>query len=237
MLSGIDIDFSKVLFQFEQLCADMNSYIPDDSGSKCIVGYALNAKKLRKSSHGGMENTCESGEPVKFELLGKRKSSEYNWKGGGLSDILESSLPLPGNVISDSVAFVQLDYEVPLASQPKCDVIIHKLTEDIDNNSKESIAKLKAIDSYLKEYPQTVIVDPICCVRKVISRARTCAHLSNIEQKMGTSCSFAQPAYIIAEEGVGTGRIAQQLSEGGLSYPVICKPIQACGTPHSHNMV
>jgi len=208
-----------------------------NQSSTCVVGYALNAKKLRKSSHDGTTSSGKGGEPHKFESVENRKPSEYNWKGGGLSDILESSLSLSGNLVSDCVTFVQLDYEIPLAAQPKCDVIIHKLTEDIDNNSKESVAKIKLIDAYLKEFPRTVIVDPLSCVRKVISRARTCEHLSNIQRRLGKNCSFTQPAYFIAEEGVGTQEMADQLTEKGLSYPLICKPIQACGTPHSHNMM
>lgn len=219
------------------LLSDMNFCVPTVNQSTCVVGYALNAKKLRKSSHDGMTTSCGGGEPLKSASPEKRKSCQYNWKGGGLSDILESSLPVSGNLVTDNVKFVQLDYEVPLAAQPKCDVIIHKLTEDIDNDSKESVAKINLINTYLEAFPLTVIVDPISCVRKVISRARTCEHLSNIERRMGKACSFAQPAYIIAEESVGTQQIAKQLAESGLSYPLICKPIQACGTPHSHNMV
>ena len=215
----------------------MNNSDSANKSSTCVVGYALNAKKLRKSSHDGTTNSGKGGEPHKTESVENRKPSEYNWKGGGLSDILESSLSLSGNLVSDSVTFVQLDYEIPLTAQPKCDVIIHKLTEDIDNNSKESVAKIKLIDAYLKEFPRTVIVDPLSCVRKVISRARTCEHLSNIQRRLGKNCSFTQPAYIIAEEGEGTQEMVNQLAEKGLSYPLICKPIQACGTPHSHNMV
>jgi len=215
----------------------MNICDPVTQGSKCVVGYALNAKKLRKSSHDGMTTSGKGGEPQESESVEKRRPNEYSWKGGGLSDILESSLPLVVNLAPDSVSFVQLDYEVPLRAQPKCDVIIHKLTEDIDNNSKESVAKINLIEAYLKEYPRTVIVDPLSCVRKVISRARTCEHLSNIQQRLGKNCSFTQPAYMIAEEGAGIQRMAEQLTEKGLSYPLICKPIQACGTPNSHNMV
>jgi len=135
------------------------------------------------------------------------------------------------------VTFVQLDHETPLSSQPHCDVIIHKLTEDIDNMAKESVAKISALEEYLKAHPRTVIVDPVDSVRKVISRARTCSHLRNIEQRLGKDCSFAQPAHVIIEDGATPEDIAAKLVEHGLSFPIICKPIQACGTPNSHNMV
>ena len=201
----------------------------------CIVGYALNAKKLRKSSHDCVTTLNDGGGPSIISTPDKR--GEHYWKGGGLSDILESSQVVVSKLSCEPVTFVQLDYELPLASQPHCDVIIHKLTEDIDNPSKESVCKLSALDAYILSHPNTVIVDPIECVRRVISRARTCSHLSNIETTFGDQCPFTQPTYVIIEVGTSPLEIAAKLAGHGLSFPIICKPIQACGTPSSHNMV
>lgn len=207
------------------------------SSKSCVVGYALNAKKLRKSSHDFPTTSSGTTEPPNSNDSGKRVKSEHYWTGGGLADILESNDTICGTPGSDAVTFVQLDHETPLASQPHCDVIIHKLTEDIDSTSKDSIAKISALEGYLKAHPRTVIVDPVDSVRKVISRARTCSHLKNIEQRLGKDCSFAQPAYVIIEDSATPQEIAAKLVEHGLSFPIICKPIQACGTPHSHSMV
>lgn len=203
----------------------------------CVVGYALNAKKLRKSSHDFPTTSGGTGEPPDSNDSVKRRKSEHCWKGGGLSDILESNDTICGPPGLDAVTFVQLDHETPLKSQPLCDVIIHKLTEDIDNTSKDSVAKMSALTEYMAAHPRTVIVDPMDSVRKVISRARTCSHLTNIEQRLGKDCSFAQPTYVIIEDGATPEDISSKLVEHGLSFPIICKPIQACGTPNSHNMV
>lgn len=218
----------------------------------CVVGYALNAKKLRKSSHDrSLVSDCSpiSGHAKTFasnsETAPKRKLSdveacyiEHEWKGGGLADILESnSSSSPAGKDRSAVLFVQLDHEIPLENQPKCHVIIHKLTEDIDNKSKDSVAKIKSLDAYLQHNPDTVIVDPLLAVRKVISRARTCEHLSIIQRQMQGKCPFTQPAYGIVKESASTEDIVRQISDLRFCYPLICKPIQACGTPNSHNMV
>lgn len=220
----------------------------------CVVGYALNAKKLRKSSHDrSLRSDCSPSRgndkldkhTMCAETTVIRKLSdaaaccmEHEWKGGGLADILDSnSLSSPQGKDRASVHFVQLDHDVPLASQPKCHVIIHKLTEDIDNPSKDSTAKIGALGAYLQHNPQTIIVDPIDSVRKVISRARTCNHLSEIQRHMQDRCPFTQPRYCVVEEKQSTADIANQLKALHFSYPIICKPVQACGTPNSHNMV
>ena len=124
-----------------------------------------------------------------------------------------------------------------LSSQPEFDVIIHKLTEDIDR--KESVEKINALNAYLAAHQQTLIVDPLEAVRKVISRARCCESLANIINKLGANCPFTQPRFILvdAEKENLAGYIQQLMAAEGITFPVICKPVEACGTPNSHRMV
>lgn len=48
------------------------------------------------------------------------------------------------------------------------------------------------------------------------------------------SCPFKQPKYLIVEH---TEKIYEKFQQSKLRFPVICKPIEACGTPNSHSMV
>lgn len=203
----------------------MSSLCKMDSSRACRVGYALNPKKLRKSS---MDNTLAASNPLP-DSPSKKVIGE--WRGGGLSDILD-------NIENDTVQFSIWDHEVPMHLQPDFDVIIHKLTEDIDR--KESVDKMKALDNYLKHHPNTVIVDPIDSVRKVISRSRTCQHLSNIELTMGKQCPFRQPKYVVFEDSnsvTSSEDTLKVIAQHGLTFPIICKPVEACGTAISHHMV
>jgi hypothetical protein len=123
--------------------------------------------------------------------------------------------------------------------QPRFDVIIHKLTEDVDK--KESAPKLIAIEQYLNMNPKTVIVDPIDNVRSVVSRAKCCDILSQIQRRFeeqGVRCPVNQPKYFVADTSspsfIG---FSSMMKQNKMRFPVICKPIKACGTPESHHMV
>lgn len=191
----------------------------------CKVGYALNPKKLRRS-----DSTTNP----------KSKPQFTEWNGGGLADILEIQPDLSSLdtlTEADLVSFAPWDYDRPLESQPDFDVIIHKLTEDIEKeDSKEKIA---ALENYLKSHPQTKIVDPIESVRKVTSRARTVEYIDSLQASLGKEkCPFTQPAYAIVWKDMTKNEdIITLLKEKNIRYPVICKPIEACGTPNSHSMV
>lgn len=203
----------------------------------CTVGYALNPKKLRKSSHDrtNVDERESSGNSQSIPI----QKREVEWKGGGLADILETGSCYSSRSDDDVIVnFVALDYEVPIEQQPHCDVIIHKLTEDIGNGTRESVAKLQALQDYLRAHPCTAIVDPIHFVERVVSRARTCHHLSIVERTRGDACPFVQPNHTVIESLAHREQeVLAQLHERGLRFPLICKPVQACGTPNSHNMV
>jgi hypothetical protein len=191
----------------------------------CKVGYALNPKKLRRSD----STTNPKLKPVLTE-----------WNGGGLADILEVQPDLSSLetlMETDLVSFAPWEYERPIDSQPDFDIIIHKLTEDIEK--EESKEKIAALENYLKSHPQTKIVDPIDSVRKVTSRARTVEYIDSLQAAIGRPvCPFTQPAYaIITKELSRKADVVALLKEKNISYPVICKPIEACGTPNSHSMV
>lgn len=180
----------------------------------CVVGYALNAKKLRKSDR---------------PILSQNKKNI--WSGGGLSDILTDE-------IEEGVSFKAFDFELPLEQQPHYHAIIHKITEDIRSNDPESRRKVNRLQNYLRLHPNTIIIDPLSCVENVISRSRVCRVLDsiigNFVRNFGSFCPFSQPKYLIVDH---TEKIYEKFEQSDLRFPVICKPIEACGTPNSHSMV
>ena len=121
--------------------------------------------------------------------------------------------------------------------QPYFDIIIHKLTEDIRSDDDDSRAKILHLERYLSLNPKTKIVDPFHAVEKVITRSSVCRILDDIIKHTNTSispCPFSQPKYMIVEQ---TDSIVHDMAEMNITFPVICKPIEACGTPTSHSMV
>lgn len=150
------------------------------------------------------------------------------WAGGGLADILAEPC------LEDGLVFQAWDPEQLPENQPFFHLIIHKLTEDIDRD--ESRGKIAALETYLRHYPSCRLVDPLDAVRKVISRARTCHHLGAIESRLGPQCPFRQPRYLVISEFDSVPTVRQRLAESSFRWPVICKPIEACGTPKSHEM-
>lgn len=188
------------------------------NSSVVYVGYALNPKKLRKS-----------------EVKTTGKTAE--WAGGGLADIVEPSSidPACSNDGNDHIVFSPWDSTIPPASQTKFHVIIHKLTEDIEK--EESKEKLLALERYLQTYPDTKIIDPIESVRKVTSRIRTIENLKYAQTTLGKKSPFSQPNFLHVTKEMSNPLIEELLQEKKISYPIICKPIEACGTPNSHSMV
>lgn len=121
--------------------------------------------------------------------------------------------------------------------QRRFDIIIHKITEDIRSSDDDSRAKISHLEKYLLLNPHTQIVDPLDSVEKVISRSRVCNILDSIIKRQLSrtgKCDFNQPSYVVVDN---VSIIEEVVSRASIKFPVICKPIEACGTPNSHSMV
>ena len=115
--------------------------------------------------------------------------------------------------------------------------MIHKLTEDVQSDDEESRLKVKALQLYLQRYPKSVIIDPLPCVKNIVSRSQVCHILDKIISSttmVPGDCFFTQPKYLIVDD---VNSLVEKVELSCLEYPVICKPIEACGTPNSHSMV
>lgn len=191
----------------------------------CRVAYALNAKKMRKS--GASSNSNATSSVIGSELSISTKNRP--WKGGGLADILTEE-------VLDNVSFEAFDFDKPIHQQGFYHIILHKLTEDIRSSDEDSKHKIRAIQQYLKRYPATVMVDSIESVEKVTSRARVCQVIQDILNNLSMirKSLFRQPKFVIVERHED---LYEKVSSSHLRFPLICKPIEACGTANSHNLV
>jgi len=112
------------------------------------------------------------------------------------------------------------------------------------------------IEEYMACHPNTILIDSFEAVRIVVSRASTanmidriccsrwayfnfaCRRIARILHlpKNISSC-LAQPKYFLLQEARSPDQIVSAMDANGITFPVICKPLSACGTPQSHQMV
>lgn len=187
--------------------------IQSNHRNKIQVGYAFNSKKLRRSN-----SICSK-----------------EWQGGGLEAIFDERQE------HININFTAFDFDTPLESQPKFDVILHKLTEEIfawkENGVKPR--KLEILEKYCRLYPQTVLFDEVKHIMNVLSRAKTIELLEDIIHTVSMrSCPFSIPSYMIVNpSSISHEHLLLSMNERDLRFPIICKPIDACGTPLSHQLV
>ena len=217
------------------------------------TGTAATQSSPSSSSHFSFSASNSIGQNCHKRCSGAGDSSSRvatkggEWRGGGLADILSDE-------VTEGVQFFV--FEQPSSSnqqQPVYDVIIHKLTEDLEKEEDSSClgvvndsgdacsgyntGRLLAIRQYLKDHPQTVIIDPFESVKIVISRARTAIMLDIVCSDV-YNC-VQQPQYVLIEDvhDLTAPAILEKMQLKSLKFPIICKPLQACGSPTSHQMV
>lgn len=187
-----------------------------------LIGYALNSKKMRSSvsEHGPCQGTT--------------------WHGGGLADILTGVYASEEEEYG--VRFEVWDPSIPMDKQPKFDVIVHKLTEELCSTEEAGdlapikIDKISCLEDYLAANPTCKIIDPITAVRRVMSREVTCKMIAEITEKRSRQCDIRQPAWFVTKEWTASS-IVELMRRNGIDFPIICKPVVGCGTPSSHQLV
>jgi hypothetical protein len=196
------------------------------SEERIRIGYALNPKKLRKPNDSSPKRLrCDGVDENLSNNDDKAIREIVPWSGGGLADFLMNSH-------DSSIDFTSWNPSIAPELQPFFNVIIHKLTEDIEK--EESRDKLAALTRYLEYHRGSKLLDPLNSVRMVTSRMRTCSHLSSIEELLGAASPFTQPKHIFLTSNPIDNE--QLLLDAKLQFPLICKPFEACGTATSHSM-
>lgn len=141
----------------------------------------------------------------------------------------------------DGVEFIPLDFSRHPDEHPHVDIILHKLSDDIMFREvrPEGHERLSWIEAYLAGHPETVIVDPIDKVASVINRVTTLELLTEAYQKHGAAGGMPRPPRFTVVHNIETQPegASEVIPGSGLAFPVICKPVEACGIRGSHTMV
>ncbi|CBN77609.1 conserved unknown protein [Ectocarpus siliculosus] len=142
----------------------------------------------------------------------------------------------------DGLEFHPLNFSERPEEHRRLDVILHKLSEDImfRDVQPEGDARLSWIEAYLDRNPKTAILDPIDRVSNCINRVTTLKLLEDAYRRHGAAGGMPRPPrFMVLEdhEPSGPGADGGIVPRNGLAFPVICKPVEACGTRGSHTMV
>jgi len=118
----------------------------------------------------------------------------------------------------------------------KCpyDIIVHKLTDELSNPSKkENLSTVTSIQNLVKHYPNLLQVDPLENQRPVVDRNVLSNLLDRLNQ-LPKELNIKNPQFVVINEKQDSYQSI--LDKHNIHYPVVCKPIQACGSTESHFM-
>eukprot|EP00002_Diphylleia_rotans_P038648 TRINITY_DN8827_c0_g1_i2.p1 TRINITY_DN8827_c0_g1~~TRINITY_DN8827_c0_g1_i2.p1 ORF type:complete len:323 (-),score=54.34 TRINITY_DN8827_c0_g1_i2:37-1005(-) len=125
-----------------------------------------------------------------------------------------------------------LDPDRPYEDQPHFDILIHKATDLVQEKefNKEAQDRYHRLESYIESRPSLLVLDPIRCLTFAISRELTAQTLS--------SCLQGDLIASLPYSRIDTDQddLVTLMSEAGISFPIICKSVLACGPQHSHLM-
>eukprot|EP01104_Vermistella_antarctica_P012983 TRINITY_DN3852_c1_g1_i4.p1 TRINITY_DN3852_c1_g1~~TRINITY_DN3852_c1_g1_i4.p1 ORF type:complete len:567 (-),score=63.92 TRINITY_DN3852_c1_g1_i4:43-1743(-) len=112
------------------------------------------------------------------------------------------------------------------------------MTDDIvrTHSDPASAHRVQALEKWTKANPSVSVVDPISVQRTVTNRALT----SNLVEKV--KARLHKQAHVSVTDGGSCAVDGEStnceafLNKQGIHFPVVCKPIQACGSTDSHRM-
>mmetsp|Transcript_36738 Transcript_36738/g.89138 ORF Transcript_36738/g.89138 Transcript_36738/m.89138 type:complete len:460 (+) Transcript_36738:258-1637(+) len=145
--------------------------------------------------------------------------------------------------LSIQISFVPLDPNSPFEDQcgRDLDLILHKLTEDILSCTLGSCdplarARVERLSRYQRNHPNCCMLDDPTNVMTLMSRCDIAMKLNTCLKGVTTASGMTvnAPKYIVVKED--TSQLRRQLSDAGLSLPLIVKPLVAAGTKQSHHM-
>jgi len=138
----------------------------------------------------------------------------------------------------EGIHFEQIDFGKKYNSS-HWDLIVHKLSEDVMNRDTDSASnhRLSFIEKYVESNSKVVLIDGIDAISNIVSRALTCEILKeSLAQREDRIVHDPKFCVILEEEQSNTLKIAEKMKASNLNFPVICKPVEACGTSASHHL-
>ncbi|KAJ3438997.1 inositol-tetrakisphosphate 1-kinase [Anaeramoeba flamelloides] len=134
-----------------------------------------------------------------------------------------------------SLDFRKINLEKPLDEQGSFDLLLHKLTYQYSKSKYESNEKaaleIDKIIEYTKRHPKMIVVDPIASVEILIDRKRTSQVLEGIV--VPEEMPLQIPKHLFVESSEEAIKLMKERTNE-ISFPVICKPTEACGLKRTH---
>eukprot|EP01132_Coremiostelium_polycephalum_P007832 gene7832-9646_t len=130
---------------------------------------------------------------------------------------------------------IDLNNTSELPNESPYHLIIHKFTDELADivNNQDNQNKINSIQKILNKYPGIVQVDKLENQKPVLDRVGLSTLLDKLNQ-LPSNFNIRCPSFIVIENE--SNDYTDQLKKQNVSFPVVCKPIQACGSKESHEL-
>lgn len=137
---------------------------------------------------------------------------------------------------SSGLELVKIDLDRPLEEQGPFTAIVHKLSDAIvkaEKGDPHSKAVCQAFQNYAENNPETIVIDPLPNMEKLLDRYRQYKLVEDSElQKEG---GVFIPSFVELTTNNIQENIAK-LRDAGVTFPFVCKPSLAHGCSFAHQM-
>ncbi|KYQ91455.1 inositol 1 [Tieghemostelium lacteum] len=135
-----------------------------------------------------------------------------------------------------NIKCIPIDMEVTEYTSDKCpyDIIVDKLTDELSNQMKESNKKtISQIKKLLERYPNLIQVDALESQIPVLDRVTLSVLLEKLND-LPSHLNVKSPNFVVIEKKLDN--YTSLLESRSIRFPIVVKPIQACGSEESHLM-
>jgi len=146
---------------------------------------------------------------------------------------------LPEYASQHGLQIVHVDLDDSIASQGNFDLIVHKLTDLIAAATKGHVDAQRQLDNfeqYTKDHPNTIILDPLVQVDRLMDRRGTFTVLKaclNVHTQANPHTN--EPLFYLPNH-ICLPNIHAPFSKQHLPFPILCKRVSACSSEEAHKM-
>ncbi|XP_053640261.1 inositol-tetrakisphosphate 1-kinase isoform X4 [Cherax quadricarinatus] len=133
------------------------------------------------------------------------------------------------------IELVKIDMSSPMEEQGPFDLLLHKLTAlfaQALNHDRKAITAIKMFENYIGRHPETIVMDPLPGVYRLLLRNQT---YNLLKQCFKHDDKVFTPTYVeLSTTDLQHNRMLIQ--EANVTFPVVCKPVTAGGGIEAHEM-